>query len=463
MKIKSVKRIKLEKPVPVYDIINSMPTHDFQIRVGDKNVISHNCAFMDEIDYAKGSSMDDEQSKMMKLYATIKRRIESRYMRMGVIPGMLILVSSKNSEDNFLEQYIQENKTKDYLYVVDEPIWVVKADQNLYSGKTFKLAVGTKYRPSKILQDDEDPELYIRGGQRVIDVPIEHKEAFEQSMNQALVDIAGIAIASHSKFFVYDKVKKMYKDYLKNPFRQEVVELAFDDDSKLEDFFDPFLLSKLDRNKPHYVHWDASVTGDKTGLSMTTTLSSKTVRRLMKTGNVETVNDIMHKIVFAVGIRPAPGEQIPFYKIRNFIFYLRDTLGYNIAMVSQDSFQSTDSLQLLKNRGFNTEVLSVDRSRAPYDTLKNAVNEERIVGPYIKALEDEFLDVEDDRKRNKVDHTSHGQKDILDTIAANVYHATQRCQQDFELQQQAKLLAETTKDLINDEDPDLESDILNWK
>lgn len=57
----------------------------------------------------------------------------------------------------------------------------------------------------------------------------------------------------------------------------------------------------------------------------------------------------------------------------------------------------------------------------------------------------------------------HNSKDILDTIAANVYHATQRCQQDFELQQQAKLLAETTKDLINDEDPDLESDILNWK
>ena len=56
MKIKSIKKIKLEEPIPVYDILNSIPTHDFQICVGDRNIISHNCAFMDEIDYAKGSS-----------------------------------------------------------------------------------------------------------------------------------------------------------------------------------------------------------------------------------------------------------------------------------------------------------------------------------------------------------------------------------------------------------------------
>ena len=55
MKIKSVKRISLEKPVPVYDIIDSLPTHDFQIRTHSSNIVSHNCAMLDEVDYAKGN------------------------------------------------------------------------------------------------------------------------------------------------------------------------------------------------------------------------------------------------------------------------------------------------------------------------------------------------------------------------------------------------------------------------
>lgn len=380
-------------------------------------------AFLDEMDYANGSSSDD-QSKMMKMYATVKRRMESRYMRQGSLPGMLILVSSKNSEDNFLEQYINDNRDKSYLKIVDDPLWVVKADQNLYSGKTFNLAVGNKYRPSHILTDDESPESYERNGQHVIQVPIEHKDAFEQSMNQALTDIAGIAISSHSKYLSYDKIKRMYRDYLKNPFTQEVIELGFDDDSSLLDFFDESRLSKLNRQLPHYVHWDASVTGDKTGFAMTTVLPPKKVKRLVR-GELDSVVDIVHKITFAVAIRARAGEEIPFYKIRNFIFHLRDKLGFNIRIVSQDSFQSVDSLQILRVHGFNSKTLSVDRSRTPYDTLKNAINEERIVSPHIGYLEEELLDIEDDRKRNKIDHTAKGHKDVSDCIAACVYNASE--------------------------------------
>lgn len=457
MKIKSIKQIKLEEPIPVYDILNSMPTHDFQICVGNRNIVSHNCAFLDEMDYAQGSSNDD-QSKMMKMYATVKRRIESRYMRQGQIPGMLILVSSKNSEDNFLEQYINENRDKSYLKIVDDPLWVVKADQGLYSGKTFNLAVGNKYRESHILTESESPESYERNGQRVIQIPIEHLDAFEQSMNQALTDIAGIAISSHSKYLSYDKIKRMYRDYLVNPFTQEIIELGFDDDSSLCDFFDESKLSKLNRQLPHYVHWDASVTGDRTGFAMTTILPSKKVKRLVR-GELNSVVDIVHKITFAIAIKAKSGEQIPFYKIRNFIFYLRDTLGYNIKIVSQDSFQSVDSLQILKIHGFNSKTLSVDRSRAPYDTLRNAINEERIVGPHIGVLEEEFLDIEDDRKRDKIDHTSHGHKDISDCIAACVYNASQDAQS--ETAQDTEALVDI---MLGDEDEMIiEEDINQWK
>lgn len=362
-------------------------------------------AALDEIDYSKGSSMED-QSFIMKLYATVKRRMESRYMKSGKLPGMLIFSSSKNSDDNFLENYIQKNRDKPYLYIVDEPLWVVKRERMNYSGKTFYLAVGDQYRPSKILSDSEDKEAYESAGQRVISVPIEHKEAFEQSMNQALIDIAGIALSSTSKYLSYEKVKLIYKPYLKNPFRSEVIELGFDDDSSITDFLDESKLSKHDRSKPHFIHWDASKRGDVSGLAMTTTVSNKTVRRLIKgTGEVGDVNDVVHKIVFGIGIRSKGGQEIPFYKIRKFIYYLRDKLHYNIQSVTQDSYQSVDSLQNMKMGGFNTSTLSVDRSRAPYDTLKNAINEGRLISHENKYLESEFLDIVDDRKYDKIDHT----------------------------------------------------------
>lgn len=443
-------------PKNIEIIAGSLPAH-----FRGKDIFA---ACLDEIDYASGSSMED-QSAVMKLYATVKRRMESRYQKSGELPGKLIFSSSKNSDDNFLENYIQQNRSKSYLYVVDEPLWVVKEEEMGYSGEKFLLAVGDQYRPSKILSPDEHRETYENVGQRVVEVPIEHKEAFEQSMNQALIDIAGIALSSTSKYLSYSKIKLMYKSYLKNPFTSEIIELGFDDESSLNDFLDESLLSRIDRSKPHFVHWDASkgkTTGDATGFAMTTITSSKTVRRLVKgTGELGSVNDLVHKIVFAIKIRGKEGQEVPFYKIRRFIYYLRDKLGYNIQFVSQDSYQSVDSLQNLKMGGFNSGTISVDRSRAPYEALRNAINEERIISHVNGALEAELLDLVDDRKYNKVDHTSSGSKDIADCIAACVWKATEMVSFENETRKSASILSESLKDLNFQvkKDP---NDINNW-
>lgn len=460
MKIKSKKFIQIE-PTPVYDILNS-PTENFLVKTNSSYIVSHNCAMMDEVDYAKGSS-SDEQSKMMKMYATIKRRMESRFMKLGVIPGMLLLVSSKNSEDNFLEQYINDNLGKPYLKIIDDPLWVVKQGQGNYCGETFFLAVGDKYRPSHILSEDEDKEVYGESGQRVIEVPIEHKEAFEQSMNQALTDIAGIAVSSYSKFLSYDKIKLMYKDYLINPFLKEIIELGFDDNSQMTDFLDISKLSALNRKKPHYVHWDTSKTGDVAGFAMTTTLPSKQVRRIVRdTGLVETVTDIVHKVVLAVGIRCIPGQEIPFYKIRNFIFYLKQVLGYNIVSVTADSYQSVDTIQQFKLRGFKSDTLSVDRTMVPYTTLKNAINEERIVSFKHKALEVELVNLEEDRSKGKVDHPMKYSKDISDCIAACVFRANTMSNTEMKAVQKAALL-DIMIGGISDNTMEDQMDINNWK
>lgn len=377
---------------------------------------------MDEMDYMKGADGEREQNKVMKLYATIKRRMESRYMSKGQLPGILFLVSSKRSSADFLENYLKENKHKPYLAIADEPVWVVKADQGIYSGKTFKVAVGNKYLKSKVLGADEDPESFISQGQRVIDVPIEYWEAFNMDINSSLMDIAGIALDSNSKFIDYDRLKKSYREYLHNPFTLEEIPLNFDDASKLEDYLVTSKLNLSERSQPHYIHWDVSKRGDGTGLAMTTIDGSTQVRRLAN-GQMSTVNDMIHKVVFGIKIKSVAGSEIPFYKIRNFIFYLRDELGYNIRVVSCDGYQSVDTLQQFTLGRFNAKTVSVDRSMDPYTSTRNAINEGRLIMPYIKTLEDDFLSLEHDMSRNKVDHDLEGTKDTSDCVAACIWNA----------------------------------------
>lgn len=400
------------------------PGKDIDIVVGSKmeHFIGRDifCAFLDEMEFAPGSDANMEQSKIMKLYNTVKRRMESRYMQKGgALPGMLFLVSSKRSTNDFLENYIKKNLEKPYLAVVDEPVWVVKACLNRWCGETFPVAVGTKTMKSKILGPDEDIESFRDRGQDVIQVPIEYKEAFELDINSALMDIAGRAIESSSKYFNYDKIQASYRDYLANPWTMEEIYLNFDDDSQLKDFFIPEKLSSVDRSRPHFIHWDTSKTGDATGLSMTTVDGGKPVRRLNGTEVVST-RDIVHRNVFTIKIRAVPGSEIPFFKIREFIFYLREELGFNIASVTCDSYQSVDTIQQFKLRGYNSYTLSVDRSMDAYQALKNAVNEGRYVSPRIETLERDLLNVELNTAMMKVDHTADGEKDSADAVAATI-------------------------------------------
>lgn len=364
------------------------------------------CAMLDEIDFAKGQDAAIEKSALMKLYSSVKSRINSRFMRKGRVPGLLFLVSSKNNVYDFLETYINMNRDNPRLMIIDEPLWVVKASVGNYSGETFKVAVGNRYYPSKILTDRDDWEA-ISKAQRVIDVPVEHYEAFKLNLNLALADVAGIAIVSASKYFNIEKVLATYRSYLTNPFVREEISLGFDDDSAVKDFLDESYLPKANRGTQSYhIHWDTSKNGDRTGLSMTTSSDHVKVNRLVK-GEIKEVVDVIHKIVFAVAISAVPGEEIPFYKIREFVYWLRD-IGFNIASVTCDSFQSIDTIQQFKLQGFNSYVLSVDRSKDPYTAFRNAVNEGRVIAPRISLLEAEYADVEDDPIKNKIDHTPTG-------------------------------------------------------
>lgn len=421
MRIRSISKVKCEEPVSVYDVINANPYHNFLVKGKSCSVVSHNCGIMDEVSFAPGQNASYERSKIMEVYRNIKRRMESRFMVEGKNYGMLFLVSSKATESSFLEAYIADQVKKGYpIYVVDQPLWVVKPAA--YSGKKFKVAVGNKYVPSRVIPDDASEE-YIESlkkqDYRVIDVPVEHRQAFDQDLDKALQDIAGISTSTVTKAFSVQRVEKCFSETLENPFTNDIVTLGMSDDLQLKDFFVPERIPDEIRSAPNFLHLDASVSGDRTGLSSVAIIGARQVTRYgADVDSEETSSELVYQQVFTIGIQAPSDSEISFEKTRQFIYYLRDEVGLNIKIVTTDGFQSVDTRQILSTKGFEVGYTSLDRTPDGYDGLRSAINDQRIVLlKGCKLLFEELTELERDNMTRKYDHPAYSSKDSADSLA----------------------------------------------
>ena len=123
-------------------------------------------------------------------------------------------------------------------------------------------------------------------------------------------------------------------------------------------------------------------------------------------------------------IKAGPKGEILFSDVRKKIYRLRE-IGYNIALVSMDGWSSADSMQLLREAGFKTELLSVDRDIEPYYTMKAAILEDRLdFYPYPQFIK-ETQRLEEVNGR-KVDHPFGGAKDVADAVAAITFWCSKR-------------------------------------
>ena len=120
-KINSIKKIILSEEKQYYDIVNAAPYHNFLIKINSGYICTHNCNF------SLMSNPEKQKKKMLKLITQIDARMKSRFMRGTYLPTLNILASSKDTEQSFLEEYINiTRKAKDTsTLVVDEPQWVV--------------------------------------------------------------------------------------------------------------------------------------------------------------------------------------------------------------------------------------------------------------------------------------------------------------------------------------------------
>lgn len=378
------------------------------------------------MNFAQGSDVDYTKSKIMKTYRSVKRRMQSRFTKNGVLQAKLFLVSSKKSDQDFIESYVETVRDEPTTYIVDEPQWNVKPP-GTFSNKRFKVAVGDKKIHSKIVLEGDNLEDLEKQGYRIIDVPLELKKDFERDVDSSLMEFAGISSSIVTKFISYDSLKASYCN-TENPFGTNIISIGTNDNLQIQDFFKPDMIPEIYRSKPLYIHIDGSLTGDRTGISGVWVIGLRETQEYTAEGDFTPVQELIYKHAFSIGIQCPAGAEISLEKNRKFIYYLKYSLGYNIKVVSLDGFQSADSKQQLLQAGFDANITSVDRTSDPYMYFKASINERRIAMiNNIPELEEEIINLERNNMTGKIDHPNagkEGSKDISDSICGALWNAS---------------------------------------
>ena len=387
-----------------------------------QNVIG---GMIDEVNYmqivgkSKQAKDGGEYDQAHTLYRSIVTRRKTRFLSSGRLPGILCVVSSRKYPGQFtdlLETEVKEElsrtgTTKTYIY--DKRIWDLVGER--YSKEKFGVFIGDESRKPRILEKgarllESDPEL-------VIHIPVDFREDFERDLMEALRELAGVATLARFPFIMEAERVSLAMGYGHRSLlsRQDV------------DFVDTHLkvLPKrlVNPKALRFAHIDLGITGDAAGVAVGHIESFVNVNR---GDSFETAPRII--IDLALRVIPPKGGEIQFQKIRELLYVLRDRAKVPIQWVTLDSFQSVDSRQILRSRGFKTGTVSVDTDPLPYDMVKSALYDRRLILPDDPWLKLELVSLEKDPKTGKVDHLSHGTKDIADALAGVVFGLTMRRQ-----------------------------------
>jgi len=350
-------------------------------------------------------------------------RINSRFLLKGNSwPGHYTLISSATTESSLIQTIIDnaqekedESFNKDDILIVSAPRFEILKHKMDYSGKTFKIFIGDyQSDPFFINSESEEKRAKQLDETKIYKVPLEHLGEFESDIYAGIRDVLGLAVSDVRTFIPFkDKIKQS----LQLSRICELDEIILDSDAKLIDFFNKDTLDSFKPGSQKVIGLDIAYSGDRYGLAMVH------IHDVIQNGSL---TEQVYWVDFAVGIKAPKGKQLQLSQIREFIIELR-SMGIGIEWVTADSFQSTDTLQLLAKQGINTKMNSVDRKKDAYHNMRSAIMENRLKMPYNKILYKELVFLKEDEK--KIDHPEFfpdgtiGSKDISDAVCSALWIA----------------------------------------
>ncbi|ANA85781.1 terminase [Gordonia phage Woes] len=384
------------------------------------------------VDEGDSHQVTDQKDYAEAGYNTIESRIESRFtdFMTGQHRGLMICIGQAKRKNGFMLRHYDEFSKDPDSVAVRMTIWESFGWHNYTFDKNdIKLGRETAERDS-FYYDMRKRELYSKEAAQLImnkdliEVPTQYRKSFERDPVKALRDLAGIPPEVDDPFisrpdFILDNQELWHQRY---PEYDSPVGPEYRlDRIVLPDWFVP---GNLGGDYRRVIHIDTAYSpdGDALGFAMAHV--------------PEKVNEYEEErpvIVFdlLLRIKATPSVEINFGEIRKFIYQLRDERGFEIDLVTIDGFNSFDFIQQLRRNKVKSDYLSVDKTKAPYEDLREVINDRRCylpkyMVPYhrgdtklINIAYKELSEVQDVGR--KIDHPKDGSKDVADAITGCVH------------------------------------------
>jgi len=380
-------------------------------------------ALIDEINFmriverssqaADGGTFD----QALEMYNGLVRRRKTRFLTADRLPGMVCLVSSKRYPGEFTDLKIAEagreiaatGRTR--IFVYDKTVFDIKPP-GTYGGRRFRLFLGDLARKPRLLEPGEavaeaDRPLVKR-------IPVEFRSEFEHDLLSAIRDIAGASTFALHPFLVNAAaVARAFGT------RRSILSLERTDFVASRPVIYPRRIERPE--EPRFAHVDLAVSGDSAGIAI------GHVDRFVEVARGEGVAETLPHVCFDAILEVAPPRngEIEFESIRRMFLRLVE-LGMNLKWITFDTFQSRDSIQLLRQKGFLTGPQSIDTDPMPYDVTKTALYDGRVAAPAHARAQAELVRLERDPRTGRIDHPPNFSKDCADAMAGVIFGLSYR-------------------------------------
>ena len=358
---------------------------------------------------------------------TIENRIKSRYVdhsdptREGH-KGLLIVIGQMKSQFGFASRIYNQYVEDPRAVAVRMTIWESFGwDQYMVDGKRNSFWYDVKRK--RMIDPSIANKIGVQDG-HLIEVPKQYLYEFTTNPEKALKDLGGIPPGASDPFIsqvakIDDANERwmMHHPGQTNPVAHTSISPKIDPTHIIE--------SPSIRRTAH-IDFAYAANGDSAGICV------GHVKELVENEHGDLAPYMV--IDMLIRVRATPGEQVLLSDIRSYIYQLIKEFHYKIHRVTLDGFQSVDTMQQFRKRKISADYLSVDRSKEPYEALRDALNEDRIeFPPYMTYLTyaaelkaDERIDIirreltalQDTGQ--KIDHPPGGSKDVADALAGVV-------------------------------------------
>lgn len=339
-------------------------------------------------------------------------RMSSRLQRVEGVFGHIFLDSSSTEKNSVVERFLSNNPFQNITAVYQTSIWEAKKHLGIYfNNGSFKVYAGDSNVNPHILEPNEDISKYDKD--RIIEVPNELRNLFENDIIKSLNDQAGISLDSQSEFLP-NKEFIIGSASLPQVIDEEII-IDFFDDEQLHDIIGDSILEVLPEDRLIYSRIDLGLSNDKAGISFGFIEQAEYIE-------VEDKKVFRPKIALPVNfvLSRKYGQETSISKIINFFIWV--STKRSLKEVTTDQYQSSAIRQELTFNGIKTSLLSVDRTDEAYVNFKNLLLSNRIKFSNSELLKFELSNLI--RVGSKIDHKPTSSKDNADALVGVVLKIT---------------------------------------